>query len=74
MIRFGRLVDGNCETMPQEVEWNGRIYVGFGKDFAELVGYKEVVAEPYPQDGMEYDPIYTEMDTEILQGWKSITQ
>ena len=71
---FGKLTDGNFEVMPQEVEWSGRIYVGFGKDFAELVGYKEVVAEPYPQDGAEYDPIYTETDTEILQGWKSITQ
>ena len=71
-FNYGKLVDGKLEYPPAEFHENGMSIVGFTEDFILQHGYKKIVQLDIPDETKQYNPVYTETETNIIQSWKEI--
>ena len=73
---YGKLVDGTFVKAPKRIKWHG--YWVINPKPAKLIelGYKLLVADPYPTEdlpeGFFYKMVYTEDDSNIYRKWELV--
>lgn len=70
-FEYGKLVDGELQYPPKEIEVSGMKVVGFTEDFLISQGYKKIVVSNPPDDGQDHIQTYTETDV-ITVTWRAV--
>ena len=69
-FEYGKLVNGELQYPPKEIEVNGMKVVGFTEDFLLSQGYKKIVMpNPPEEDGLDHSQTYVETENTIVIEW-----
>lgn len=70
MNKFGKLTDGNLVLAPYPLcDGDRKIFTSDSSVYLEH-GWKEIVSEPYPVDGKNYERTLSETATQIRYIWR----
>lgn len=74
MTRYVKLIDGRLTYAPRKIKDGDTIVYNPTAEHLLPLGYKPLRVEPMPEveEGYHLEPVYSETDTEVVQGWEVV--